>query len=338
MNCCQNCFDCEFISIHISLKSQFVGKCELCGGEEVNLIDSLDLTDLFTPLFELYKPNESGLPLPDLIRNDWKLFLTVSNDRLISIFRGMIYGDEELKLLYSPVVKAEELFNWDAFKEELKHENRFFPVSFPEQQELSQLLSYLSLKTEIGSTVFYRARINKIPDEVYPVTEMGAPPKELATSGRANSVGISYLYVASTDKTAISEVRPHKGDILTLAMFREIKELKLVDLRNPRASIIPFRYSETSLKNAYKGLSLLETLGDELTKPVSQHKAQLEYLSSQYLCEFIKFQGYDGVIYQSALGGGDNYAIFEQGYSEAISVDLVEVISLDVRHKNKHFK
>jgi RES domain-containing protein len=332
MVCCQNCFNCEFINTHITLKSVTIGDCEGCGSLKVSLIDSLELTDLFSPLFELYKPNEFGLPLLALIRNDWKLFIDVPDWRMIQIFKGMIYGDKDVLLKYSPIIKASELFDWEAFKEELKHENRFFPVSFPEQKELSSLLSYLSIESEHEQQELFRARINKIASELYPITSMGSPPKELATSGRANPVGISYLYVASTTKTAISEVRPHKGDYLTIAKFVGNRRLKLVDLRDPRASILPFRYSETSLRNAYKGLSLLETLGNELTKPVSQHKAQLEYLSSQYLCEFIKSQGYEGVIYKSSLGEGDNYAIFDDEYLMGVSTQLVEITTIEISH------
>ncbi|HFF3186739.1 TPA: hypothetical protein ACGCIB_005423, partial [Bacillus cereus] len=33
---------------------------------------------------------------------------------------------------------------------------------------------------------------------------------------------------------------------------------------------------------------------------------------SQYLTEFIKFLGYDGVIFRSSLGPGENYVFFEQ--------------------------
>lgn len=334
MICCQNCFNCEFVNTHITLKSVSIGDCEGCGSLNVSLIDSLELTDLFSPLFDLYKPSELGLPLLDLVRGDWKLFDKVPDQRMVQIFKGMIYGDKDVTLKYTPIIKDSELFNWELFKEELKHENRFFPVSFPEQQELSSLLSYLSMESEHEQQELYRARINKNISEPYPIADMGSPPKELATSGRANPVGISYLYVASTIKTAISEVRPHKGDYLTIAKFVGNRALKLVDLRDPRSSILPFRYSESSLRNAYKGLSLLETLGDELTKPVSLHKAQLEYLSSQYLCEFIKSQGYEGVIYKSSLGQGDNYAIFDEKYLRGTGTQLVEITAIDISHSD----
>ncbi len=55
-------------------------------------------------------------------------------------------------------------------------------------------------------------------------------------------------------------------------------------------------------------LTLLE---NELSKPVIPHKANLEYLSSQYLCELIKQVGYHGIIYKSSIADGNNYVIFD---------------------------
>ena len=56
---------------------------------------------------------------------------------------------------------------------------------------------------------------------------------------------------------------------------------------------------------------IINKLGKELSKPVIPRDANLEYLSSQYICELIKHKNYDGVIYKSSVGDGDNYAIFD---------------------------
>jgi CspA family cold shock protein len=72
-------------------------------------------------------------------------------------------------------------------------------------------------------------------------------------------------------------------------------------------------------------MDFLCRLGEELTKPVFPHKAHLEYLPSQYLCEFIKSLGYDGVLYKSSLGDGDNYAIFDDSKLIGLSVEVVDI-------------
>jgi hypothetical protein len=58
-------------------------------------------------------------------------------------------------------------------------------------------------------------------------------------------------------------------------------------------------------------LPFLERLGDELTRPVIPQSAAIDYTPSQYLCEFIKKCGYQGVIYRSSVGDGINLALFD---------------------------
>lgn len=41
-------------------------------------------------------------------------------------------------------------------------------------------------------------------------------------------------------------------------------------------------------------LPFLERLGEELTRPVLPHAAAIDYTPSQFLCEFVRRQGYDG--------------------------------------------
>ena len=333
MDCCQKCFGCDFLSSHIEVVSEVVGCCSLCGSENVYTIMASSLGDLFTPLIDLYESDDnSGMSLIELIRRDWKLFIEIPSERMNQFFSEITKYDVQTFENYQPVLNDEKIYDWEEFKEELKHENRFFPKSFPKPYKFSELLSYLSVATDHRLKNLYRARINKKSEVAYPIEEMGAPPKNIASSGRANPVGITCLYVASTVKTALSEVRPHKGDLVSIADFSVIERLNLVDLRDPRKSILPFIYSETELRIIYSGLNLLEILGHELTKPISQHKAELEYLSSQYLCEFIKSQGYDGVLYKSSLGDGDNYAIFDEANIAGEGVSVIEVTDIVISH------
>ena len=51
-------------------------------------------------------------------------------------------------------------------------------------------------------------------------------PNSRVASGRANSAGIPVLYLATTEQTAISEVRPWVGSKVSLAEFRTVRDLK----------------------------------------------------------------------------------------------------------------
>lgn len=143
-----------------------------------------------------------------------------------------------------------------------------------------------------------------------PLSEMSAPPHRLARHGRANPAGIPYLYVGSTPATAVAEVRPHTGDAATVAQFT-LPSLRAVDLRSPRAAVSPFTLDDGEISQLRADLPLLERLGEELTRPVLPRGAAFEYAPSQYLCEFIKSCGFDGVVYRSSVGDGINLALFD---------------------------
>jgi hypothetical protein len=78
-------------------------------------------------------------------------------------------------------------------------------------------------------------------------------------------------------------------------------------------------------------IAFLERLGEELTRPVLPRGAAIDYVPSQYLCEFIKKSGYDGVVYRSSVSAGINLALFDPsravpGVVATYSVDSVTVV------------
>jgi hypothetical protein len=141
---------------------------------------------------------------------------------------------------------------------------------------------------------------------------MGAPPKRLALNGRANPAGIPFLYLGSKAETAVAEIRPHTGEAACVAEFTIPKKIRAVDLRNPRKLVSPFILSDAGeIGQLRADLPFLERLGEELTRPVLPQGAPIDYIPSQYLCEFIKKSGFDGVVYRSSVSEGFNLALFD---------------------------
>jgi hypothetical protein len=165
---------------------------------------------------------------------------------------------------------------------------------------------------------------------------MLAPPVRSSANGRANPPGIRYLYVASDPQTAVSEIRPHKGALVSVAQIKLSPEPALIDLRHPRRSISPlsllnFLTDEVDACRLRLEIALLERLGEELSHPVLDHVAAFEYTPSQYLCEFIKRCGFDGVIYRSALHeNGMNLALFKPEIASATLVKTYTVTDVAV--------
>jgi len=205
----------------------------------------------------------------------------------------------------------DRLSEWENLRDELMYHNRYFPAATIDLDRLESLLSPLTLDGDEVPTQWYRARI-QTSDTLFTVGEMGAPPKRTASHGRANPAGIPYLYLGSSPVAAISEIRPHTGERACVADFTTPPNLKLIDLRNPRKMVSPFLLEDASdIGRMRNDLPFLERLGAELTRPVVPQSAAIDYTPSQYLCEFIKNCGYQGVIYRSSVSDGINFALFD---------------------------
>jgi hypothetical protein len=151
---------------------------------------------------------------------------------------------------------------------------------------------------------------------VFGPDKIGAPAAGAPKAGRANPIGIPYLYVSDTKATVLAEIGPRpKGEITWMAEFRAKRKVWVIDLQKGRIRT-PFIYSEKQLAKAYENQHVLELLSYELSRPVDRnnsHTASLEYLPTQYFCELVKQEGYLGVIYQSSRSksGGRNIVIFQ---------------------------
>lgn len=87
----------------------------------------------------------------------------------------------------------------------------------------------------------------------------------------------------------------------------------------------PFLYGDDLGKYAVNR-KVLQEIALEVAKPLRRSDSPLEYLPTQFISEFIKSQGYDGVKYASTLcEGGFNLAAFSEEAFECIGVSTVEV-------------
>ena len=178
------------------------------------------------------------------------------------------------------------------------------------------------------------------------VEEVPYPPKKMiplprnAAEGRINPRGIPYLYLATDDKTAISEVRPLVGMPVTVAQFRTTKELSVVNLsREDRRDGLPVTgilwYASVMQR---KGEITQEEIDGSVwaqidiafSKPVDPNDEYLNYVPTQIIAELLAARKYDGVIYGSGLNvGGYNLALFDVNSAEFLSAQLFRVDRVD---------
>ncbi|MBU0711908.1 RES family NAD+ phosphorylase [bacterium] len=260
----------------------------------------------------------------EIIHDDWHVFSNmIKIDKQLLLLSELTDSDNVFvkKFQSSLSLNKAKIDKWNLFIIELKHENRFFPKKVIDREQLSELFDFLVIDKNYNPKFIYRARIN--PDsQPFPLPEMGKPPREMAKDGRANPKGIPYLYAASDYKTAIAEARPYKSEYVSVAKIKVKKKISLIDLRDPKSSISPFGLDDDNVVLLYtEDMPFLCHLSDSLSKPIHPNKKELEYLPTQYLCEFIKDKNFNGIVFKSSLEKGDNYVIFDDTFISRVKVD-----------------
>ena len=310
MFCCANCFSDTFLNSQIYAMSNMKGKCSFCKSKNVILVKPQELADYFEPLLDIYKEDRNGQLIHQLLQDDWAIFSLSAKKQQQRLINAITQNNKLSKLKFKPKYSKDKtnIEQWHLFAEEIMYKNRFNPSNAPAKELFVEFGSLLGVKYYKDAHKFYRARINE-EGKQFKLKDMKKPPAKNVLNGRANPLGISYLYVASTADTAIAETRGHKGELVTVLEFKIKRNMEFFDLRDPKNTISPFERID-NIEFIYKHMPYLTLLGNELSKPVVPRRANLEYLSSQYLCEMIKQIGYHGIIYKSSIADGNNYVIF----------------------------
>ncbi len=344
MNCCTNCFNDKEIIGFILDNSTEISACDFCGSLNVQIIETRELEEQFQPLVTIYKPVDVlGIIVTNKelihvkLQNRWNLFRISSMDTikmlLTSILSNYLPADDplltspvEVEVLYShPTLFDFHEKKWESFGNEIKYKNRFFLNETIDLDLLKDLLQNFSKVYDIGK-IFYRARISE--KRGYLINEMGKPLNK-ATSGRANPYGIPYLYVSTKLETCIYESRASYLDYVCIGTFKLIAPLSVITLREI-SNLSPFVFGD-NLENYIIHERYLYRLEQELSKPVRRFDKEIDYLPSEYLCEYVKSLGYDAIEYGSSLkDGGINLAIFNDAKLECRHTEVYEITSLSL--------
>lgn len=336
MKCCPSCFANPEIRSIISAISKEEGTCDYCGSQTVSIIEVHEITEQFQPLIELYEidpDSEDGLV--QVIQKEWDFF-NVKSETAGHLLQDIFSDVPELNpdLFRLTVVnkackqhKAEGLiFKWESFKKEIIEKNRFFLENIVDFEELEKCFRDRSITYRAGE-LFYRGRISGKTG--FAATEMGKPPLYKASSGRANPEGIPYLYLSGDLETTLYETRTTYLDYVTIGTFRLLKDITVVKLRD----IILKNPFEIDIYEKLLYQPFLQHLEVELSKPLRRFDSELDYLPTQYICEFIKHVGFGGVEYGSAMRkGGINLAIFDDSLVECFETKQLEISNIEISH------
>jgi len=337
--CCADCFNDQALKEKIQIEGTF-SRCGHCATEGVLTVNPEILADLFELSIDCLLEDEDG-QYPHVIYLEEFLILSRKSrnpSKLIEEILGTNFSHRKYRLKYNTTKYTSE---WNKFKKELTHKNRFFP----KENIYSQVFSHSSNNVESNSFVeligklkierdandeFFRARISDI---ALTNEKMGMPPKELASAGRANPIGISYLYLAENIETCVKEVRPNNGEQVYVSKLIAKRELSLIDLTNPKQKVSLLKYEENEIELVLKHLNLLELFSSELSKPITPKMSHLEYIPTQFMCEYLKTVGnFDGLIFTSSFGKGNNIVLFNADAMEIEQPIVHQIQAVDVHY------
>ena len=161
--------------------------------------------------------------------------------------------------------------------------------------------------------------------------ERMVPTAEYATDGRASVRGIPFLYLATTSRTAMAEVRPWVGSYVSLAQFKAMRDCSLIDCSSDeRQSPWEFFDKESSeIDSKTKEAFAWGEIAYAFSKPVAMDEPHLDYVPTQILAEAFRSRGYDGIAYKSLLhAGGQNIALFDPTAADLMCCTLIKTKSV----------
>lgn len=334
---CTQCFsDRELIAF---INSQAIsGYCDFCGSVNGFCISIDELFDFFSELLSHFQPDKKGTMLKTLIQGNWSLFSTVGNAYAILNYF--------IKTVASTFASADELVNfsddilenvgyWDMLKHQLATKNRYIT-------DVGYLTGDLGWDGFFSSQIqiphglpLYRARLHHSSGQpAYAAHEMFCPPAAYSTAGRANPSGIPYLYLSDNADTVLYEVRAAYLDEISIGIF-EVKPTVTspVVISDFTESLTIFHPSRIGDK--IKATLLKQKISADLSKPIRRYDSELDYIPTQFICEFIKiYTGVHGIKFRSSLhAAGNNFVIFDQDLMNCIHINRVQVHSVVIANQ-----
>ncbi len=339
MRACASCFRVNTWVANASPPESSPARCEFGHEYSPHTWPTTAWVDSFSRLFSIYEivADGSGQSIEYRIQEDWGIFgLEDAQIRsfLVSVFpEGHEFFRQDVKVRLrarTDGVSADHSSSWARFSEEIRINNRYFPKSAPDKEMLSRVL--LNTVVRISPDIdMFRARV--VEGQPPTADEMGPPPPEKASAGRANPVGIPHLYLAYSEDTCIYETRAASHATVSLGRFRAERDLRVLNLADIEP---PDFFSVSDVESVNDQIAqvafhrLLVALSQELRKPVRASDHPIDYIPTQYLCELAKSLGIDGVLYLSSLDStGRNVVLFDGEAAKCIEPPrLIEVTAL----------
>lgn len=314
MRACASCFAVQTWVVNADASYGGPGTCSF--GHDYSpdtwLLDAWaeNIQNLFS-LYELSEGESAENSFVEQLQEDWGIFALTDNEEILR-FLTHVLNDHPFLAKHANVSlrvqdsSSDDLASWSLFSEEIRGRNRYFVSNLPNTKILADAFRSC-VKTISPAVALYRARVSEDGKPIAP-RHLGAPPANKAAGGRANPAGIPYLYLSFALETTIYESRSTNQSFVSVGTFRTTMPLKVLDL----ADIEPPDFFSDDQASRVSLHRYLKKLGGELSRPISEQDTLTDYIPTQYLCEFAKSLGLDGVLYSSSLHSkGRNLVLFD---------------------------
>jgi hypothetical protein len=226
-------------------------------------------------------------------------------------------------------------YSFYSFYDEVRRNNRFFR-SEESQAFLDAVIETCSKRALIyvANKALWRAQlgcewrpegVDEYPLELpyaYGLKRM-IPQAEKSGDGRLNPRKIAYLYTATDVETAIAEVRPWVGAYVSIGHFRSVRDLNLIDCSKDFPERL-YIYSEDASADQ-KEKSVWGCINQAFSSPVGPEDDYAAYIPTQIIAELFKVNGFDGIIFRSSLGPGQNICLFNLDAAKMVIATLYKV-------------
>ena len=163
------------------------------------------------------------------------------------------------------------------------------------------------------------------------------PLEDRAKEGRANPAGIPVLYLATTEQTAISEVRPWIGSEISVAQFKVLRDLKALDLSRGHGEFWIGHLTHEQMSDPAKidakakEKAVWIEIDNAFSRPVRRSDDSADYAPTQILAELFQDAGYDAIVYRSQFGEmGYNIALFNVEDAKPITAVPCRVTKINI--------
>ena len=331
MRICAGCFKAEDWKDFFSESRVFPQKCSFCG-RKADVVEFRNLFPFIHKLLTLFKKSDSGSRVYEIINDDFGIF--ADNKVARKIFKSTIakaqcgYSIDDSVAYIDDVVTVKE--RWLQIKNEVMKEHRFFTVDPTDESWDVYFASDEKYKKIKKGSKFFRGRINEDAENLfYEESELGMPPPEKARAGRINPYGIPCLYLTKNVDSIIYELRASHGDKISIGTFVASDDLNIIDFdyRPLVFDDVCRQKGVEKLQDTVREFLLKKQIGFDLSKPIHRYGVkEIEYVPTQYICEYIKIHGADGVMFNSAVHrGGKNLVLFKSDKVKFVGAEVKTV-------------